>query len=181
MKIMVVGCGTMGCGIAEALMCANHEVILRDISGELIERGVMSIVNSFEKKVSKEKLKEEEKNEILKRLSATINLKEALDCEIVIEAIDENIDTKKKLFKELDYICKKKTILVTNTSSLLITDLSMSTNRPEKVIGMNFFNTTLTMNVVEVIDGELTSKETHDKILNLVIELNEHLVSVMSH
>ena len=126
MKIMVIGSGTMGSGIAQVLICSGHEVILRGTSDESLEKGVISITKSLEKMVSKGKVKEQEKNETLKRLSATIDLKEAMDCDLVIEAIVENIDIKKKLFKELDQICKKQTILATNTSSLSITDISLS-------------------------------------------------------
>ena len=144
MKIMVIGSGTMGSGIAQALICSGHEVILRGISDETLEKGVISITKSLEKRVLKGKLQEQEKNEILKRLCATIDLKEAMDCDLVIEAIVENIDIKKKLFKELDQICKKQTILATNTSSLSITDISLSTNRPDKVIGMHFFQSSTT-------------------------------------
>lgn len=178
MKIMVIGSGTMGSGIAQALICSGHEVILRGTNDESLEKGVISITKSLEKIVSKGKLKEEEKNETLKRLSATVDLKEARDCDLVIEAIVENIEIKKSLFKELDYICKKQTILATNTSSLSITDISLSTNRPDQVIGMHFFNPAPVMKLIEVIDGMLTSKETHDTIFNLVKDLNKTPVSV---
>jgi len=178
MKIMVIGSGTMGSGIAQALICSGHEVILRGTSDESLEKGVISITKSLEKMVAKGKVKEQEKNETLKRLSATIDLKEAMDCDLVIEAIVENIDIKKKLFKELDQICKKQTILATNTSSLSITDISLSTNRPDQVIGMHFFNPAPVMKLIEVIDGMLTSKETHDTIFNLVTDLNKTPVSV---
>lgn len=178
MKIMVIGSGTMGSGIAQVLICNGHEVILRGTSDESLEKGVISITKSLEKMVSKGKVKEEEKNETLKRLSATIDLKEAMDCDLVIEAIVENIDIKKKLFKELDQICKKQTILATNTSSLSITDISLSTNRPDQVIGMHFFNPAPVMKLIEVIDGMLTSKETHDTIFNLVTDINKTPVSV---
>ncbi len=178
MKIMVIGSGTMGSGIAQVLICSGHEVILRGTSDESLEKGVISITKSLEKMVSKGKVKEEEKNETLKRLSATIDLKEAMDCDLVIEAIVENIDIKKKLFKELDQICKKQTILATNTSSLSITDISLSTNRPDQVIGMHFFNPAPVMKLIEVIDGMLTSKETHDTIFNLVTDINKTPVSV---
>ncbi|HSQ87220.1 3-hydroxybutyryl-CoA dehydrogenase [Romboutsia sp.] len=178
MKIMVIGSGTMGSGIAQALICSGHEVILRGTSDENLEKGVISISKSLEKMVAKGKVKEQEKNETLKRLSATIDLKEAMDCDLVIEAIVENIDIKKKLFKELDQICKKQTILATNTSSLSITDISLSTNRPDQVIGMHFFNPAPVMKLIEVIDGMLTSKETHDTIFNLVTDLNKTPVSV---
>lgn len=178
MKIMVIGSGTMGSGIAQSLISSGHEVILRGTNNESLEKGVISITKNLEKMVSKGKLKEQEKNDILKRLFGVVDLKEARDCDLVIEAIVENIDIKKSLFKELDYICKKQTILATNTSSLSITDISLSTNRPDKVIGMHFFNPAPVMKLIEVIDGMLTSKETHDTIFNLVTDLNKTPVSV---
>ncbi len=178
MKVMVIGSGTMGSGIAQVLVSSGHNVILRDISNENIEKGVLGITKNLEKLVSKEKIKELEKNEMLKRLSATTDLKEARDCDLVIEAIVENIEVKKNLFKELDYICKKETILATNTSSLSITEISLSTNRPDKVIGMHFFNPAPVMKLIEVIDGMLTSRETHDEIYNLSSELGKTPVSV---
>lgn len=178
MKIMVIGSGTMGAGIAEVFACSGHDVIIRDLSDESIERGILSITKSLEKKVSKGKLKEEEKVEILKKLSATIDLKEAMDCDLVIEAITENIDIKKKLFKELDYICKKETILATNTSSLSIIQIALSTTRADRVVGMHFFNPAPVMKLIEVIDSIFTSKETHDMIFNLSKQLDKTPVSV---
>jgi 3-hydroxybutyryl-CoA dehydrogenase len=178
MKVMVIGSGTMGSGIAQVLVSSGHKVILRGTNNENIEKGVLGITKNLEKLVLKEKVKELEKNEMLKRLSATTDLKEARDCDLVIEAIVENIEVKKSLFKELDYICKKETILATNTSSLSITEISLSTNRPDKVIGMHFFNPAPVMKLIEVIDGMLTSKETHDAIYNLSSDLGKTPVSV---
>lgn len=172
MKIMVIGSGTMGLGICEVLMSSGYYVILNDIKDESIEKGVMSIGEKIEKKVVKGKLTEEEKRKILNRLSASTNLRDAVECDLVIEAIYEDIETKKKLFKELDYVCQKKTILASNTSSLSITEISMSTKRPDKVIGMHFFNPAQNMRLIEVIDGILTSKETHDTVVDLSNSLN---------
>lgn len=178
MKIMVIGSGTMGCGICEVLMSNDQEVILHDIKDELIEKGVQVISKSFEKKVAKGKISQEDKKKMINNLSATTNLREAVECDLVIEAIYEDIEAKKKLFKELDYICQKKTILASNTSSLSITEISLSTKRAEKVIGMHFFNPAQIMNLIEVIDGIFTSDETHDKIVNLSNSLNKTPVNV---
>lgn len=178
MKIMVVGSGTMGSGIAQVLMSNNHEVILRDLKIEYVEEGIKTIVKNLEKQVSKGKLKEEEKKKILKNLSGTTELKDGYDCDLVIEAIVEDIQTKKQLFKDLDYICKKSTILATNTSSLSITEMSLATKRPDKVIGMHFFNPAPVMNLIEVIDGVATSNETHNLINDLALSLNKTFVSV---
>lgn len=178
MKIMVIGSGTMGLGICEVLMSCDHDVILNDLNDEFIEKGVIYIGKKFEKKVSKGKLTEEEKRKILNKLSASTNLRDAVECDLVIEAICEDIEAKKKLFKELDYICQKKTILASNTSSLSITEISMSTKRPDKVIGMHFFNPAPNMKLIEVIDGILTSKETHDTVVDISNSLNKIPVKV---
>ncbi|WP_042274722.1 3-hydroxybutyryl-CoA dehydrogenase [[Clostridium] dakarense] len=178
MKIMVIGSGTMGSGIAQVFIANGHQVVLRDLNNDSLEKGIKSITKSLERKVLKEKITEEEKNENLNRLSKTIDLENAKDCDLVIEAIVENMQIKKELFKELDKICKEETIFATNTSSLSITDLSVSTTRAEKVIGMHFFNPAPVMKLVEVIDGMLTSKETHDTIFELCKQLDKTPVSV---
>lgn len=178
MKVMVIGSGTMGSGIAEVFISNGHEVILRDISEDIVEKGVKLITKNLDRKVSKEKIKEEDKVQILSRLEKTIDLEKAKDCDLVIEAIVENIQIKKQLFKDLDSICKKETILATNTSSLSITDLSVSTNRPDKVIGMHFFNPAPVMKLIEVIDGMLTSEQTHQTIVELSTQLEKTPVSV---
>lgn len=178
MKVMVIGSGTMGSGIAEVFISNGHEVILRDISEDIVDKGVKLITKNLDRKVSKEKIKEEDKIQILSRLEKTIDIEKAKDCDLVIEAIVENIQIKKQLFKDLDDICKKETILATNTSSLSITDLSVSTNRPDKVIGMHFFNPAPVMKLIEVIDGMLTSEQTHQTILELSTQLEKTPVSV---
>lgn len=178
MKIMVIGSGTMGRGICEVLMSSGHEVILNDLKDEFIEKGVIEISKSIEKKATKGKITQDEKVRTINNLSASTNLKEAVDCDLVIEAIYENIEAKKNLFKELDYICQKKTILASNSSSLSITEISMSTNRPDKVIGMHFFNPAQVMNLIEVIDGISTSQQTHDFVVNLSKDLNKTPVNV---
>lgn len=178
MKIMVVGSGTMGCGIAQVLISKNNEVILRDINTNNIEKGIINITKNLEKSVTKGKLSEEEKNKMLKRISATTSITEAEDCDLVIEAIVEDIKVKKDLFKQLDHICKRDTIFASNTSSLSITEIASSTSRPDKVIGMHFFNPAPVMNLVEIIDTLFTSKETHNIIQDLSVELEKTSVNV---
>lgn len=178
MKVMVIGSGTMGCGIAQVLISKNNEVILRDLSHDTLEKGIKSIVKNLERSIEKGKLSVEEKNEMLKRISTTTDIKDASDCDLVIEAIVENIEVKKQLFKQLDHICKRETILATNTSSLSITEIASSTTRPEKVIGMHFFNPAPVMKLIEIIDTLFTSKETHETIHNLSVELEKNPVSV---
>ena len=178
MKIMVIGSGTMGNGIAEVLISNNHDVVIRVRDEINLQKNVKLITKSLDKKVAKGKIEENTKEEILSRLSSTTKLEDAKDCDLVIEAIVENMEIKKDLFKQLDNICKEDTILATNTSSLSITELAVSTNRPQKVIGMHFFNPAQVMKLVEVIDGYTTSKETHDTIYNLCKEINKTPVTV---
>lgn len=178
MKVMVVGSGTMGCGIAQVLISNKNQVILRDINNDSLEKGMQNIIKKLEKSVSKGKLQEEEKNEILKRISTSTDINEAKDCDLIIEAIVENIQVKKELFKQLDHICKNETIFASNTSSLSITEIASSTSRPDKVIGMHFFNPAPVMKLIEIIDTLFTSKETHDTIYNLSIELEKTPVRV---
>ena len=178
MKIMVIGSGTMGNGIAEVLISNNHDVVIRVRDEINLQKNVKLITKSLDKKVAKGKIEENTKEKILSRLSSTTKLEDAKDCDLVIEAIVENMEIKKDLFKQLDNICKEDTILATNTSSLSITELAVSTNRPQKVIGMHFFNPAQVMKLVEVIDGYTTSKETHDTIYNLCKEINKTPVTV---
>ncbi|MBO3445812.1 3-hydroxybutyryl-CoA dehydrogenase [Clostridium sp. CCUG 7971] len=178
MKVMVIGSGTMGSGIAQVLASNNNEVVIRSLHIESIEKAVNAITLNLEKSVAKEKLTEEEKLKILSNITITTDINKARDCDLVIEAIVENIDEKKEIFRELDNICKKETILATNTSSLSITDISISTKRPDKVIGMHFFNPAPVMKLLEIIDGMFTSKETHNTIFNLSNQIQKTPVTV---
>lgn len=178
MKIMVIGSGKVGLGICEVIMISGHEVILNDLNDELIEKGVIEISKSIDDKANKGILRQDEKVKIINNLSATTNLKEAVNCDLIIEAINENIEAKKILFKELDYICQKKTILASTTPSISITEISMSTNRLDKIIGIHFFSLENTINMIEVIDSIYTSQQTRDFINNLCKDLNKTYVNV---
>ena len=178
MNVMVIGSGTMGSGIAQVLAENNHKVVLRDLSQESLDKGINLIDRNLSKSVQKGKLTEEQKQTILDNIVASTDIELAKECDLVIEAIVENMEIKKSLFKQLDEICKEETILSTNTSSLSITELSVATNRPDKVIGMHFFNPVPVMKLVEIIDGQLTSKETHEKIEELTNQINKTPVTV---
>ena len=178
MNIMVIGSGTMGSGIAQVLAENNHKVVLRDLTQDSLDKGIKLIEKNLSKNVQKGKLSEEQKQIILNNIVVSTDIDLAKDCDLVIEAIVENMEIKKELFKQLDEICKKETILATNTSSLSITEISVSTSRPDKVIGMHFFNPVPVMKLVEVIDGQLTSKETHKKIEELTKQINKTPVTV---
>ena len=163
-KIFVIGAGTMGAGIVQAFAQKGYEVIVRDIKDEFVDRGIAGINKGLTKLVSKGKITEEDKEAVLSKITGTTDLGLAADCDLVIEAAVENMEIKKQIFAELDKICKKETILASNTSSLSITEVASATNRPDRVIGMHFFNPATIMKLVEVIRGMATSQETFDKV-----------------
>ena len=166
-KIMVLGAGTMGMGIAQVFAEAGKTVIVRDIADAFIQRGEGVLKKNLEKKVSKGKITEDQKNEMLSRVSFTLELADAKDCDLVVEAAIEVLDVKKDIFKELDTICKPETILASNTSSISITAIAAATKRPEKVLGMHFFNPAPAMKLVEVIRGARTNDESFEAIIVL--------------
>lgn len=173
-KIMVVGAGQMGSGIAQVASAAGCEVILNDIKDEFVNRGMAVIEKNLTKSVSKGKLEESEKDAILKRIKPSTSLQDAKDVDMVIEAAVENMDVKSKIFKDLDEITPAHAILATNTSSLPITEIAAVTKRPEKVIGMHFMNPVPVMKLVEVIRGLATSDET----FNVVKSMSEKMGKV---
>lgn len=177
-KIFVLGAGTMGAGIAQAFAAKGYEVILRDIKDEFVERGLNGINKNLSKLVAKGKMTEEVKEEILSRVSGTTDMNMAEDCDLVVEAAVENMEIKKSIFAELDKICKAETILASNTSSLSITEVATATNRPDKVIGMHFFNPAPVMKLVEIIRGIATSQETFDKVKELSLAIAKEPVEV---
>ncbi|MBS4537611.1 3-hydroxybutyryl-CoA dehydrogenase [Clostridium sp. D2Q-11] len=178
MKACIIGAGTMGAGIAQAFAQAGHEVVLKEIAQENIERGINTISKNLDRLVKKEKITSDKKEEILSRVSGTLSNDDIKDSDIIVEAAIENMDIKKKIFKELDEICKEDTILASNTSSLSITEIASATNRPDKVIGMHFFNPVPVMKLVEIIKGIATSEETKEKIVEMTKELGKTPVEV---
>ena len=177
-KIFVLGAGTMGSGIVQAFAQKGYEVIVRDIKDELVQSGIVRINNGLSKLVSKGKMTEETKEDILSRISGTTDMNLAADCDLVVEAAIENMKIKKEIFAELDKICKPETILASNTSSLSITEVASATNRPEKVIGMHFFNPAPVMKLVEIIRGMATSQETFDAVTELSVAIGKEPVEV---
>ena len=177
-KIFVLGAGTMGSGIVQAFAQKGYEVIVRDIKDELVQSGIVRINNVLSKLVSKGKMTEETKEDILSRISGTTDMNLAADCDLVVEAEIENMKIKKEIFAELDKICKPETILASNTSSLSITEVASATNRPEKVIGMHFFNPAPVMKLVEIIRGMATSQETFDAVKELSVAIGKEPVEV---
>ncbi|MFZ5591388.1 MAG: 3-hydroxybutyryl-CoA dehydrogenase [Bacillota bacterium] len=177
-KIMVVGAGQMGSGIAQVAAAAGFAVVLNDIKDEFVQRGLGIINKNLSRDVQKGRLDEGQKAEILARLTPSTSLSDAADCDLVIEAAIENMDIKSKIFKDLDQICPAHTILATNTSSLPITEIAAVTKRPEKVIGMHFMNPVPVMKLVEVIRGLATSDETYEIIKTMSEKMGKVPVEV---
>ena len=177
-KVMVLGAGTMGAGIAQVIATAGYEVILRDISQEFVDGGINRIDKNLAKAVKKEKITPEQKDQIMGSIKGSTDLKEAKDADLIIEAIVENMEVKSKVFGELDEIVPDNCILASNTSALSISQIAAATKNAERVIGMHFFNPAPVMKLVEVIKGAKTSQETFDTVMSLVGNLNKTAVAV---
>jgi len=165
--IGVVGAGTMGNGIAQVAARAGYDVVMRDVSEHFLQRGMQAIDKSLQRDVDKERLGENEKQQIISRIKTTTELQTLSEASFVIEAITEDENIKTSLFGELDQIVTRQSILASNTSSISITKLAAATNRPDKVIGMHFMNPVPVMKLVEVIRGLATSDETYEKVRQL--------------
>ena len=178
-NITVLGAGTMGNGIAQVFSQNEYNVKLVDLSEDALKKALSTIERNLDRMIKKEKITAQEKELALKHIMTTTNINEGVqDAELVIEAVSENSDLKFKIFKNLDNICDKETILATNTSSISITDIANATNRKENVIGMHFMNPVPIMKLVEVIRGKQTSDSTTEKIMKLSKELGKVPVEV---
>jgi len=166
-KIGVVGAGAMGNGIAQMAAQIGCDVVLRDIKDEFVERGIKNIDRFLSKSVEKGKIDASQKAEIMGRIKGTTEMSDLKDVDFVIEAVIEDLDLKKSVFKELDEICSSHVILASNTSSMSLTEIAAATQRPEKVCGMHFFNPVPIMKLVEIIRGYATNDET----INITTEL----------
>jgi 3-hydroxybutyryl-CoA dehydrogenase len=178
MKVCVVGAGTMGAGIAQVFATKGMEVVLCDVKEEFVDRGYNIINKGLLKLVEKGKMDQDTKEGIMGRIQKTINLGDAKECDLVVEAIIENMDIKKELFKNLDGVCKEETILASNTSSLSITEIAAATMRPDRVIGMHFFNPAPVMKLIEIIRGIATSDDTFNKIKEMSVLIGKDPVEV---
>lgn len=177
-KIGVLGTGTMGAGIIQVLAQNGYEVVMRARHQSSIDKGMARVDKNLSRMVQKEKITEDQKKEILGRISGATELEVIRDADLVIEAATEDMEAKKALFAELDKLVKPEAIIATNTSSLSITEIASATSRPDKVIGMHFFNPVPAMKLVEVIKGLTTSDETKDTIIRLASELGKTPVEV---
>lgn len=175
---MVIGAGQMGGGIAQVMAQAGHKTYLNDVNLDIVNSRIAFIEKLLTKDVSKGKITEEQKAAALANLIPSADQHDAADCDLVVEAIVENMDIKAKVFKNLDEICKPSCILASNTSSLPITEIAAHTKRPEQVIGMHFMNPVPVMKLVEIIRGLATSDETYEAIRNESLNLNKTPVEV---
>jgi 3-hydroxybutyryl-CoA dehydrogenase len=158
-KVGVVGAGIMGAGIAQVTAQAGYQVVISEINDELLNKGLSGINSILTRNVDKGRMSQEDKDATMARIKGTTNTQDFADCDLVIEAIIENMDLKKKLFAELDKILPKHAILASNTSCLSVIDMAKATNRPEQVLGMHFFNPVPIMRLLELVKTILTNDE----------------------
>ncbi|MEG0286684.1 MAG: 3-hydroxybutyryl-CoA dehydrogenase [Vagococcus sp.] len=177
-KVMVVGSGQMGAGIAQVFAKSGLEVYLNDISEEIVTANIAKIDKQLAGQVKKERLTEEDKQAIMNRILPSTSYESAKEVDLVVEAATERKDIKLSIFKQLDEVAPAHTILATNTSSLSVTEIALATNRPDKVIGMHFFNPAPVMKLVEVISGLTTTTETKETIQELTKEIGKTAVEV---
>ena len=178
MKICVIGSGTMGNGIVQTFATKGHKVVIKGHRQESLDKAIASLDKGLSKLVEKGKITSEDKDITMSNISTTLSYEDIKDADLVIEAIVEDIKLKETVFKELDEICEDKTILATNTSSLSITEIASFTKRPEKVIGMHFFNPVPVMKLTEIITGQKTSVETFDTVFKIASDIGKVPVKV---
>ena len=178
MKVGVIGSGTMGAGIVQVLAQHGHEVVMNARHQESVDKGIAKVEKSLAKLVAKEKIAAEDKDAAMALITGTTDIAGVKDADLIIEAAAENMDAKKALFKELDELVGPDCILASNTSSLSITEIAMATSRPDKVVGMHFFNPVPAMKLVEIINGLLTSEDTNKVVTDLAAELGKSPVQV---
>jgi 3-hydroxybutyryl-CoA dehydrogenase len=159
-KPFVVGAGIMGAGVGQLCAQQGYEVTVVDISDELIDKAQNKITAGLKRRIEKGKITQEDMDSVLSRMNWSTDLNLASDCDFAVEAISEDIEAKKEVFGKLDSICSPETILATNTTALSVSEIASATSRPDKVIGMHFFNPAVIMKLVEIIRGESTSEET---------------------
>ena len=175
-KIGVVGCGLMGRGIAEVSAKSGYAVVVSEINKELLDKGMKAIDQSLAKAVEKGKMAAADKDKAMGKIKGTIDMNDFKDCDLIVEAAIENLELKKKIFTDLDKICKPDAILSTNTSCLSVMDVAAVTRRPEKVLGCHFFNPVPVMQLLEVVKTITTSKATLDAAVDWGKSLGKTIV-----
>ena len=174
----VIGAGTMGNGIAHVFARSGYQVILCDVEQKFLDRGVATITKNLDRELAKNKTTEAQKSETLKRIETTVDRARLTACDFIVEAASEKLEIKSELFRDLDRICRPEVILASNTSSISITKLGAVTQRPQKVIGMHFFNPVPVMKLVEIVRGLATSDETFQAVRELALKLEKTPVEV---
>lgn len=177
-KVGVIGAGTMGNGIAHVFARSGYEVILCDIEQKFLDRALATIGKNLDREVAKNKITESQKSETLNRIKPVVDRSAIANCDFVVEAALEKFEVKSELFRELDRACRPEIILASNTSSISVTKLAATTTRPDKIIGMHFFNPVPVMKLVEVVRGLATSDETFQIVRELAIKLEKTPVEV---
>jgi 3-hydroxybutyryl-CoA dehydrogenase len=177
-KVLVIGAGQMGSGIAQVCAQAGFDVKLNDMTEEYFQRGLKIITKNLSRNVEKGRMTEDEKSQVLSRITKSLDLNDASDVDLVIEAAVENMEIKQKIFKQLDEITPKHAILASNTSSLPITEIAAATNRPAQVIGMHFMNPVPVMKLVEIIRGLATTDDVYTSIEEMTKKLGKVPVEV---
>ena len=176
-KVGVLGCGLMGSGIAEVAARSGYETVVREVTSELVEKGVQKIGGSLGKAVERGKLEASARDEAVARLSGTVKLEDLADCDIVVEAIVESLEEKKRIFSALDEVVKKDALFASNTSSLTMTQIAMFTHRPEQVVGLHFFNPVPVMKLVEVVRTLLTSEDYYERAFEFARSLGKEPIA----
>ena len=177
-RVGVVGAGTMGNGIAHVFARSGYDVVLCDIEQKFLDRALQTITKNLDREVAKNKISEAQKLEALGRISPAFDRARLAECDFVVEAASEKLEIKSELFRDLDRICRPDVILASNTSSISITKLAAVTSRPDKVIGMHFFNPVPVMKLVEIVRGLATSGETFQTVRDLAAKLDKTPVEV---
>jgi len=173
-KVGVLGAGTMGNGIAQVFAQAGYQVVMRDIEQQFIDRGMATIKKNLSRAVEKGRMSQEDMDRTLANITPTLNMEDLKDVQLVVEAVIENVDLKKKVFKELDELCPESTVFSSNTSSISITEMAAVTRRPERFVGMHFMNPVPVMKLVEVVRGYATD----ESVVNMVVDMSKALGKV---
>ncbi len=177
-KVVVIGAGTMGAGIAQTFAVSGLQVVLKDVAQDAVERGIATIQKGLARLVSKEKLSQSDADAIMHNITGATDNSSVADADLIVEAAVENMDVKKHIFAELDSVCGPDTIFATNTSSLSITEVAAATSRPDRFLGMHFFNPAPVMKLVELIKGIATSDETFVAVEALTQKIGKTPVEV---
>jgi 3-hydroxybutyryl-CoA dehydrogenase len=160
----VLGCGQMGSGIVQVFAQSGYEVVAVDLNEKMLEKGLKGIDKKLAGRVEKGKLSQVEKNAIMGRIKTSMKIEDLANCDLIEEAVPEDLELKKQVFAQLDRICKKETILGSNTSGLSVTDMAVATKRPDKLLGMHFHNPAPVMQLLELVRTIMTSQETIEAV-----------------